>query len=66
MTIPQNFDNPSPLASLDPMRWKEAQARRQADEEREERERYGGTTLEESLACLAAWAEFRKGCKCQK
>lgn len=37
MTIPQNFDNPSPLASLDPSRWKEAQARRQDDEEREER-----------------------------
>ena len=33
---------------------------------REERQRYGATTVEESAACLAEWAEYRKECKCKK
>lgn len=65
MMIPQNHDNRTALASLDPARWKEAQAKREAEELRQAaRERHeGGATWEESLACLAAWKEWEQ---CQK
>ena len=64
--IPQNFDNDQPLVSMDPVKFSAAHQKVMDRERLEERRERGGTTVDESLACLAEWAEFRKECKCKK